>query len=108
VSLFAALLLVQAAPPPPEAAPTAEEVVVTANRLRRLRMVTRRDKRTGAMRCVFKRSSGSAALDAEVCAAVLACHPKARTLAEMRACLAPVMDGIAARVGAPWRATRGF
>lgn len=102
--MLAMLLLAQAVP---EAPPVADEVVVTANRLRRLRMVTREDKRTGAVRCVFKRSSGSAALDAEVCAAVLACDPHSRPVAAVRACVAPVMDGIAARLRTTWKATRG-
>ncbi|MCZ3249351.1 hypothetical protein NYZ51_19445, partial [Acinetobacter baumannii] len=56
---------------------SAEDIVVTARRraARRLRIVTKTDRRTGDIRCVFKRRSGDAALDAG-CAQ--ACSPARR------------------------------
>lgn len=65
---MALLLAVQAVTPPAE--PPGEDIVVTARRraARRLRIVTKTDRRTGDIRCVFKRRSGDAALDAGMCA----------------------------------------
>lgn len=103
--MIPALLLLVAAQGQPAAPP--EDVVVTARRaegLKRLRMTTRVDRRTGVTRCIFKRRSGDPAPDAAVCNAVLACVPTVRTIAEMRACIAPTMDRLVAS-GIPWQAT---
>ncbi len=100
--LFAALLLEQTiAPPVPS-----EDIVVTGRRterLKRLRMTTARDPATGATRCVFRRRSGDGALDTEVCNAVLSCVPEAKTIEDMRACVAPTMNRLVAK-GVPWQA----
>ena len=102
--IVAALLLaVQAVTPVAE--PSAEDIVVMARRraARRLRIVTKNDRRTGDIRCVFKRRSGDAALDARMCAGLLACAPVARTSAQVTACMTPVwkrlIDGAAAPAG---------
>ena len=102
--ILALLLAAQAA-----AAPVAEaslapiDIVVTAQRLKRLRLVTRRDPATGAVTCVFKRRSGYLALDDLVCRATLVCVPKVNTMAEMRACMAPTLDALVAH-GVRWQA----
>jgi hypothetical protein len=86
---------VQTAPP---AAGTGD-IAVTGRRmerLKRLRITAKRDRRTGVTRCIFKRRSGDAALDTAVCDAVLACVPKAETVDAMRACVAPTMDALTA------------
>ncbi|TKD51115.1 hypothetical protein [Sphingomonas baiyangensis] len=103
IALALSLLAMQAAPPPVGAQ---DDIVVTARRLarlKRLRMTTRIDRRTGATRCVFKRRSGDDALDAEVCAAVLACVPKVATIEEMQGCIAPTMNRLTGD-GVAWQA----
>ncbi len=101
--VVALLLAVQAVTPVAE--PPGEDIVVTARRraARRLRIVTKTDRRTGDIRYVFKRRSGDAALDAGMCAGLLACAPMSRTSAQVTACLTPVwkrlIDGAAAPAG---------
>lgn len=83
-----------------------EDIIVTGRRLerlKRLRMTTTLDPATGITHCVFKRRSGDAALDVEICNAVLACVPKVNTVEDMRACVAPTMDRLVAK-GVPWQA----
>ncbi|MBB5712805.1 hypothetical protein [Sphingomonas xinjiangensis] len=100
--LFAMLLLAQAAPPPT----ASDEIVITGqrmDRLKRLRMTTKLDRKTGITRCVFKRRSGDPKLDDAVCNAVLACVPKVNTVKEMQACIATTMNALVAN-GARWQA----
>ena len=100
--IFLALLLaVQAVTPVAE--PPAEDIVVTARRraARRLRIVTKTDRRTGDIRCVFKRRSGDAARDAGMCAGLLACAPMSRTSAEVTACMTPVWKRLIVGGAAP-------
>lgn len=100
--LLAGLLMVQDALPP--AAYT--EIVVTGRRLeqlKRMRMTTKRNRKTGVTRCVFKRRSGDFSLDRAVCDAVLACVPNVRTVEEMRVCIAPTMDSLVHQ-NVPWPA----
>ncbi|MET0246020.1 MAG: hypothetical protein ABW182_04655 [Sphingomonas sp.] len=70
--LLAATLLLprhlQDAPPPP---PSADEIVVIGERMRRLKLSTKTDRKTGAPICVFRRRSGDPAFDAMMCEAVL-------------------------------------
>lgn len=89
---LALLLAVQAAAPAAE--PPPEDIVVMARRraARRLRIVTKTDRRTGDIRCVFKRRSGDDALDARMCDGLLSCAPTARTSAEVTACMTPVWE----------------
>ena len=90
--LLVLLFLTQDAPP---IAAGQDDIVVTARRaerLKRLRMTTRIDRKTGVTRCIFKRRSGDPALDAEVCGAVLDWVPRVATIAQMQACIAPTMN----------------
>ncbi len=83
-----------------------DDIVVTGRRverLKRLRMTAKPDRRTGITRCVYKRRSGDPALDAAVCDAVLACAPKVSTVKDMQACIAPTMNRLVGR-GVPWQA----
>ena len=90
--LAALLSMAQVTAPAIEAAPA--DIVVTARRraAMRVRIVTKTDRRTSERRCVFKRRSGDDALDAGICAGLLACAPMARTSAEMTACVTPVWE----------------
>lgn len=100
--LVVLLLVAQMAPPPT----TTDDIVVTGRRLerlKRLRMTTKLDRKTGVTRCIFKRRSGDPALDAAVCNAVLACVPQVKTVEEIRGCIAPTMDSLVTK-GVPWRA----
>ena len=102
--LLAVLLSMQAAPVPVPAA--SDDIIVTARRmeqLKRLRMTTKFNRKTGVTRCVFNRRSGYPALDAAVCNAVLACVPMVKTVDAMRICMKPAMDGLVAK-GAGWQA----
>lgn len=91
-ALFAALLIAQtSAPAPPVAEPTPEEVTVLAQRLKRFRAVMRKDKITGATRCVVKRESGDPALDKGVCDAMIACAPQISKESDIRPCMEPAM-----------------
>lgn len=99
--LFAVLVAIQLAP----VLIAQDEIVVTAKRLERLKrlsMTTKYDRKIGASRCIFKRRSGDRSLDAIVCNAALACASKVRTLEEARVCVAPTMDALVAD-GVQWR-----
>lgn len=99
--LFAILVAIQSAP----TETAQDEIVVTAKRLeqlKRLNLTTKYDRNAGVSRCIFKRRSGDAALDAKVCDAALACARKVQTLENARTCLAPTMDALVAN-GVPWR-----
>lgn len=82
---------VQAAPPP--LAP--DDIVVMAERMRRFRLVTRIDRKTGVRKCVFKRRSGDAEFDTLMCDALLACAKTSTTRPQMEACLTPRVDAYA-------------
>ncbi|WP_267381248.1 MULTISPECIES: hypothetical protein [unclassified Sphingomonas] len=88
--LVAALLAIsfQTAPEVPS-----DDVVVIGERLRHLRLVTKTDRKTGVVRCVFKRSSGDPAFDARMCEATRICGATARTAQAMQACLTPYVNG---------------
>jgi hypothetical protein len=77
-----------------EAAPS-DEIVVIGERMRRIRVVTRRDRKTGRQRCIVRRSSGDDALDAAVCTATLACAETETTADGMAACMRTHMLAIA-------------
>jgi hypothetical protein len=98
--LLAAALLAPQARPAPAPTPSAEEVVIVGERMRRLKLGTRTDRKTKAVRCVFKRRSGDAAFDALMCDALLRCARQVRTEAQMEACLAPTVSGYARVVAA--------
>lgn len=67
----------------------ADEILVTAERLRKIRLDTRFDQRTGKRRCIVRRSTGLAALDLAVCTATIECAAVATSQAGMSACMAP-------------------
>lgn len=79
----------QVTPPPA----SAEDIVVIGRRLKRLSITLKRDHKTGATRCVFKRRSGDLRLDEQVCSAALTCFghitlvSKAQIQAEMTTCM---------------------
>jgi hypothetical protein len=82
-----------------------DEIVVTARRIERLRRLSvsiKHDKKTDAYRCIIKRRSGDPSLDGIVCDAALTCAPKVQSREDARACMAPTMDALVAR-GAQWR-----
>ena len=83
-----------AAPSPPA---DAQDIVVTGQRLKRIRLKTKTDRKTGLQRCVVKRTSGDPGLDQGVCDVVLACAKTASKAAEMEACVAPRLAEMAAR-----------
>lgn len=91
-------LLVQAEAPP--AAVTSPEILVLAERMRRIRLETRTDRRSGASSCVFKRRSGDAQFDTIMCTTLLACAPTVKTAAAMEACMAPAMSAYARQLAA--------
>lgn len=67
----------------------ADEVVVNGQRIRRVQIAVRTDRRSKTPRCVMRRESGDPELDAAICAQALACNPvadKRKTLAE---CIMP-------------------
>lgn len=102
---MALIVAAQPATPSPLAPAPSEEEAITVTgarlaQLKRLNMVTRRDRRTGALICVFKRRSGDPRLDALICDAALACTPTATTVDQMRACMAPTMDPLTRAI--PW------
>jgi hypothetical protein len=102
---LAILFALQSAPP----VVAEDEIVVTARRIERLKRLSvsiRHDKKADAYRCIIKRRSGDPSLDGVVCDAALACTPKVRSREEARACMAPTMDALVAR-GTQWRAVAG-
>jgi hypothetical protein len=84
-------LLAQTAPTPPPP----EEIVVIGERMRRLKLETRTDRKTGSSKCVFKRRSGDAAFDTLMCDAVLTCARTVTTRSQMESCIAPRIDAYA-------------
>ena len=90
-----AMIAVLTVAPPTETAPPQDEIVVVGARMKRLRVVTRQDRRTGTTRCIVRRSSGDAALDAAVCTATLTCAQTETREKGMIDCLNPRMSAIA-------------
>lgn len=75
--------------------PSREEIVVVGERMRRMKLVTRTDRKTGLTRCVFKRRSGDAAFDTLMCDAILTCARTVKTRPQMEACIGPRVDAYA-------------
>ena len=97
--ILAAMLLAQAAAPAAPPVPS-DDVTVTARRIQRLRemrIVTKRDRRTGGTRCFLKPSSGDPALDAGVCDIYLGCRDRADTAAALDACMRPPLTDLVKR-----------
>ncbi|MES2338729.1 MAG: hypothetical protein V4537_11575 [Pseudomonadota bacterium] len=96
-AMFLLVAQVQVEPPP-------DDIVVATKRLSRLRVVMRKDRATGEMRCVFKRRSGDAALDQGVCDAMVVCTPKVKREADIRPCMEPAIRALLPK--AEWTARR--
>lgn len=91
--MIAAILLglaatLQAAPLPPL---SGDDIVVIGERLKHLRIVRKRDRKTGIMLCRIAPSSGDAGLDAGICETYLACAPKVATAPALEACMRPAL-----------------
>lgn len=106
--LVAALLLPahrqDAQPAPTAPPPTTDEIVVIGERMRRLKLGTKIDRKTGVQTCVFRRRSGDPAFDAMMCEAVLTCAKTVKTTAQMESCLAPTIQAYARDMTARRRA----
>lgn len=89
--LLGGAAMIQAAPPSPS---SGDDIVVIGQRLKSLRIVTKRDHRTRTTRCFTKPSSGDPVVDAGVCNAYLACVPTIDTAAAMEACMRPALTAI--------------
>ena len=68
---------------------------MVGERMRRLKLETRTDRKTGLTKCVFKRRSGDAAFDTLMCDAVLSCARTVTTRSQMESCIAPRIDAYA-------------
>lgn len=88
------LLAVQIAAPPAADPPSEDEVVVAAQRLKRFRAITKKDRKTGDTICVIRRESGDPALDRGICDAMLACAPKIKRASDIQPCMAPAMQAL--------------
>lgn len=95
----AAMLAAVQADATPVQSPGVQDVVVTGQRLKRIRVYTKRDRKTGLRRCIVRRTSGDRGLDSAFCDSVLACAKTARKMADMEACLAPRLAEIARQPG---------
>lgn len=89
LAILAALMLAQTASPAPS---PDDDIVVVGERLRKIRITAKRDRRTGVKRCVLKPSTGDPLLDAGICQAYLTCVPAVRTGPEMEACMRPPLE----------------
>jgi hypothetical protein len=96
--LALALQQVPAAPPPAASEGTADDIVVAAQRLGRMRLSVRYDRK-GQVTCRVRRSSGDAATDALACAASRECAGSSvPRKADAQTC---VRDRLVARLGIP-------
>ncbi|MGN7159972.1 hypothetical protein [Sphingomonas sp. SAFR-052] len=89
LAFLAALMLAQTASPTPS---PDDDIVVIGERLRKIRVTAKRDRRTGAKRCVLKGSTADPQLDTGICQTYLACLPTARTPEELEACMRPPLE----------------
>ena len=103
---IALLSLSGAQPSQPPPAASEEAIIVVGERMRRLKLHTKTDKKTGSVRCVFKRRSGDEAFDAMMCDAVRGCAATVRTSAQMEACLKPSLDAFTRALAARLNAQR--
>jgi hypothetical protein len=107
VSYLLAVLLLASAGQAAEAPPTPEDaIVIVGERMRRLKLATKTERKTGATRCVFKQRSGDEAFDAMMCGAVLGCAKIVRTGKQMEACMAPHINEYAAGLATRREAAR--
>lgn len=72
--------------------PHNQDIVVVGDRMRRIKLVTKTDRR-GVQHCVIKRKSGDPRFDSVMCEATLRCAKSVKSQAEMNSCLeAPVRE----------------
>ena len=90
-TLVGLVAMMQSAPPAP---PPGYDIIVIGERLKNLRLVTKRDRKTGMTRCITKPSSGDPVLDAGVCATYLACLPKVASAPALEACMRPPLTDL--------------
>lgn len=95
------LAAAQAGTPAATAPDPGADIVIVGNRMKRIRVVTRHDRKTGTNRCIVRRSSRDPALDAAFCAAVLACAATQTKSEGMNACMGARMTAIARRFARP-------
>jgi hypothetical protein len=69
----------------------ADEILVVAERMRRLKLDMKADRKTGISSCVFRRRSGDAEFDAIMCNALLGCAKTVKTRPQMEACIGTAM-----------------
>lgn len=97
-SLFLGDVPASSAPAPP---PDAQEIVVIGERIKRIKVATRQDRMTGAIRCIVKRSSGERRFDIAFCEAVAACATTAVEAADMERCMGPRIAAMSGAAGRP-------
>ena len=96
-SLFLAVAPTNAAPDP---SPDTQEIVVIGERIKRIKVATKQDRKSKAVRCIVKRSSGDRQFDIAFCEAVAACATKAVKAADMERCMGPKIEAMAGRATA--------
>ena len=82
------------------------DIVVVGQRMKRIRVVTRHDRKTGTNRCIVRRSSRDPALDAAFCEAALACAATETKREGMNACMGSRLTAIARRFARPAAGSR--
>lgn len=87
MSLLVLVALAASQAPPAIEPPPEEDIVVVGERIRRIRLITRTDRKTGEKTCRVRRSSGDKFFDQIFCDIVLDCARTATKAEEMRACV---------------------
>jgi len=93
-------ILIAQAITPPRAADPPPEIVVVGEKMRRIRLFTRVDKKSGIRGCVIQQSSGDAHIDEAMCEAAVACGSVETEPAGMQNCMGTRMAAIAQRFAA--------
>ncbi len=106
MSILAAMVLSLQPPATTLSSPPEEGIVIVGERMRRMKLVTRTDRKSGVSRCVFKRRSGDAEFDNLMCATVLECAKTVTTRAQMEACMKPSLDAYSSQLMARREAIR--
>lgn len=83
---FAAMT--QAAP----SSPPSGDIVVVGQRLKNLKIVIKRDRRTKIKECVIRPTSGDPVFDAGICDTYVTCVPKVDTSTALDACMRPMLS----------------
>lgn len=91
VMLGLATMMQVSAPPSP---PADDDIVVIGQRLKNLRILIKKDRKTGIKRCVIRPTSGDPVFDAGICDSYLSCAPKVETSIALEACMRPPLTGL--------------